>query len=92
MTGKPARSRLAGATRATALWCIRIMTRQARVKWLARAALERFPALQTRLYGVLHRHDVPPRRAHVPQDVRDLSPDTEAMYLELKRHFEGKKR
>jgi len=92
MTGKPARSGLAGATRATALWCIRILARQARVKWLARAALERFPALQARLYGVLHRHDVPPRRAHVPQDVRDLSPDTEAMYLELKRHFAARKR
>jgi hypothetical protein len=92
MSGKPSRSGPGDATRAIALWCIRIVTRQARVKWLARAALERFPALQTRLYGLLHRNDLPPRRAHVPQDVLDLSPDTQAMYLELKRHFAARKR
>lgn len=92
MSAKPARSGLTGAMRATALWCIRILTRQALVKWLARAALERFPALQTRLYGVLHRQDIPPRRAHVPQGVGDLSPDTEAMYRELKRHFAARER
>jgi hypothetical protein len=92
MSAKPVRSGLTGAMRATALWCIRTLTRQVGVRWLARAALERFPAMQMRLYSVLHRHDVPPRRAHVPQDVGDLSPDTEAMYRELTRHFAARKR
>jgi hypothetical protein len=60
------------------------------LKWLVRTALDRFPALQTRLYGLI-RNDTPPRRVHAPQDIRDLSPATQAAYRDLERYFEAKK-
>ena len=79
--------------RAAVLKLARAVARQPRLKRLARAALDRFPALQTRVHGLVHRGDaLPPRRPHVPQDPRDLSPDTLAIYRELKRHFEAGKR
>lgn len=79
--------------RAAALGLGRPLRRLPRVKRLARALLDRFPALQTQVHRLLHRTDtLQPRRPHVPQDVNDLSPATQALYQELKHHFETRKR
>jgi hypothetical protein len=92
MSTGPRRS-LKQVARAALIRLVRAVARQPRIKRLARAALDRFPSLQTRVHGLLHRSEpLPPRRPHVPQDVKDLSPATLAIYRELKRHFEAGKR
>jgi hypothetical protein len=93
MNDRPPHRGLAGVARAAVLRVARTMTRHARLRRHLRALLDRFPSLQTRIHGLIHRTDaLPPRRAHVPQDVLDLSPDTRALYDELKRHFDARKR
>jgi hypothetical protein len=63
------------------------------LKRLARFGLEQLPWLQRRIHTWLHRLDeIPPRRPHVPQDISDLSPATETLYLELRQHFGARQR
>ena len=83
---------LKGVVRAGALPLARAVARHAVVKRLARSLLGRVPVLERRIDALIGRAPpLPPRRMHVPQDIADLSPSTQACYQELKRHFESRK-
>ena len=68
------------------------MTLVSILKNLARVLLGRMPTLERRVRTLLGRDVVlPPRRMHVPLDSKDLSPETQALYEESKRHFDRRK-
>jgi len=91
MTGRLALI-LKGALRALVLPVVRQAARHRQLRRLARVLLDRMPALERRVRAVLFRDaPLPPRRMHVPLDSDDLSPATQALYKELKRHFDRRK-
>jgi hypothetical protein len=93
MSNSVPRGGLPGLLRAALVGAARMAGNQSRAKRLVRELLDRFPALQVRVHSLIGRTGPRPlRRPHVPQDVGDLSPDTHALYQELKQHFEAMKR
>lgn len=80
------------ALRALILPAARQAVRHRQLRRLARVLLGRMPALERRVRAVVFRDaPLPPRRMHVPLDSNDLSPATQALYKELKRHFDRRK-
>lgn len=80
------------AVRALVLSVARQAARHRQLRRLARVLLGRMPALERRVRAwVVRDAPLPPRRMHVPLDSNDLSPATQALYEELKRHFDRRK-
>lgn len=80
---------LKSAARALILAAARQAERRPHLKRLGRALLVPVPAFGRRVRAIAALNaPLPPRRMHVPLDSNDLSPATQALYRELKSHFE----
>lgn len=85
-------SSLKRAARALVLPVARQAVRYRQLRRVARVLLGTMPALEQRLRALVVRDaPLPPRRMHVPLDSKDLSPETQALYEKLKRHFDRRK-
>jgi hypothetical protein len=81
------------AVRTLALPVAHQAARHRQLRRLARVLLGRMPALERRVRALVFRSaPQPPRCMHFPLDSDDLSPATQALYEELKRHFDRRKR